>query len=116
MIKIPAQLTRYAPRADGSMSVHFTTSFEFQEDDLIEVNRHRGLEGWLIFAENEAQEVEIPPVDADLESKSKSQRLRNVLYVQLEQKLGRKPKDSEWSEYYQKSMEAIIIKIKNTLE
>lgn len=116
MIKIPAQFNNYILKADGSASLRLTTSMEIGKEEISELFDHRGLDGWLIFAENEVQEVEIPEVDAELESKTPSQRLRNVLYVQLEQKLGRKPTQGEWTDYYHKMMNGIINKIKGTLE
>ncbi len=116
VIKIPTQFINYITRADGSASLRFGTSMEITEEDIVEFHRHRGLEGWLIFAENDLQEVEIPEMDAEFESKTHAQRLRNVLYVQLEQKLARKPTDNEFSDYYKAKMEAIINKIKQTLE
>jgi hypothetical protein len=116
VIKIPAQLSRFNPKVDRSMSIGFNTSTEYDDELLLEVNRCIGSEGWLIYVENKVEEVEIPNVDADLQNKSKAQRLRNSLYVQLQQKLGRKPSEKEWHDYYDRSMEAIIYKVKQTLE
>jgi hypothetical protein len=112
---IPAQFRVYVPKVDNSMSLRFETG-EIDGETLMVLHMARNAQGWLLFSETEPMETDIPKQDPDLHSKTPSQRLRGVLYVQLQQKLGRKPRDNEWDEYYKNKMNAIIEKIKETLD
>ena len=111
MIKIPAQFNNSITKADGSASLRFTTGLEITEDDNTEFFRHRGLDGWLIFAEDDLQEVEIPKVDADPDKKSPSQRMRSALWVRYKEEKGRKPSDDEFNSFYLKWMNREINKL-----
>ena len=112
----PVQFTRAYDKVDGSVSLSFVTDLEIDNEDFVKMRDSKGMHGWLLFRENEVQDEEVPSVDAELDTKSKSQRLRGSLYRLLEQELGRKPTEEEWSKYYHKRMEAIIDKIKERLE
>jgi len=66
------------------------------------------------FEGNEANEV--LEFKSEVDQKTPSQRLRGCLYVLLEKKLGRKPEHSEWVDYYNKQMDALIEKVKAKFE
>jgi hypothetical protein len=70
-------------------------------------------EGWLLFAPNALQEVDIPDEKADssLKNKTQSQRTRSIIYRIWEVK--GKPGTNE--DYYQKTMSAINDQLKDEL-
>lgn len=126
MKTIPTELKNYNRRADDSVSLRLDSLIEMSSKDIAEIDSSRGDIALLILTDtligNELDlnidKILDDPVDRDIfdNHKTPSQRLRNVLYVQQKQKLGRKPDDKEFADYYKRSMEAIINKIKATLE
>ena len=126
MKTIPTELKNYNRRADDSVSLRLDSLIEMSSKDIAEIDSSRGDIALLILTDtligNELDlnidEILDDPVDRDIfdNHKTPSQRLRNVLYVQQKQKLGRKPDDNEFADYYKRSMEAIINKIKATLK
>lgn len=104
------------PKVDGSASLRFVTNLEVTEDMNTAFFRAKGKIGWLLFSEAPVQVEDIPTDNPDLETKSKAQRLRAVLYRKCEARLGRKPTDTEWTQYYNTMMEKIIDKFKLSLD
>ncbi len=111
MIKIPAYLSGFSSRSDGSAGIRFTTQ-EISPDDFVNLKRDLNLFGWLVFKENGVQEEDIPDEDVS-EGKRPSQRLRAVLYV-LHQQSGGKKEDFEG--YYREQVNKIIEHIKGKLD
>jgi hypothetical protein len=64
----------------------------------------------------QAEIDELNDVDIEIEGKTKSQRLRAVLWRLQEQEIGRKPTPEEFREFYSQRMEALIEQIKNRLD
>lgn len=126
MKRIEIELKNASRRADDSVSFKIDSLVEVSSKEFGEIDSYRGSVGLLILTDtligNELDlnidEILDDPVDRDIfdNHKTPSQRLRNVLYVQQKQKLGRKPDDNEFADYYKRSMEAIINKIKATLK
>ena len=79
MIKLPSILTSYRDKVDGSATLSFATR-ELTDEEVLILRKFRGSEGWLLFAENDISEKEIPKEEAPLEGKSASQRLYNVMF------------------------------------
>lgn len=111
--QIQAILDNYNIRKDNSLSLRFVTN-EVSYEDLEPIHKSKDMFGTLIFRPEMASE-DTEVIDVDLEPKSKAQRLRGVLYRYLEHKLGREPKDDEFSDFYHKQMTAIINKYKDLL-
>lgn len=112
MIKLPVILDDIKDRKTGDCILKFETRL-LSDPEFIELRQLRGLEGKLIFDINEIQNEEevLDSIDEDLETKSPSQRLRNVLYVYWqENKI-----EGKFKEFYATQMERIIQKIKNKL-
>ena len=86
----------------------------------MEIDQLDGSRGVLYYkskGELTQQEVdELDNVDVELEGKTKSQRLRNVMYVYYSQIYGKKPDQDEFKEFYSSQMEKIISKYKDKLE
>lgn len=126
MKKIEIELKSANRRADNSVSFKTDTLVEISSKEFGEIDSYRGCVGLLILTDTlignelnlDIDNILDDPVDRDIydNHKTPSQRLRNVLYVQCEQKLGKKPTKEEFADYYKRSIEAIINKIKATLD
>ena len=124
MKKIEIELKNATRRADNSMSFKADSLVEISSKELGEIDSYRGCVGLLLLTDTlignelnlDVDNILDDPVQRDIydNHKTPSQRLRNVLYVKLKQKLNRKPSDQEFADYYKTSMEAIISKIKNS--
>lgn len=117
MLIIPAILERYATLKDKTLKITFETN-ELDPEQLVELSKHLQKFGYLAFKEDAFKESE-KKLLASLESeykdtgKTKSQRLRAVMYKNFEQdNLGYKVFD----DYYNRRMEELIIHFKNKLD
>ena len=103
-------------KKDKSVSLRFTTSLEQSSEEFMEIDKVLDSHGILYFSDRDnltQQEIdEIEKVDIEIEGKTKSQRLRNVLYVLWTQS----DKEKTKSEFYAQKMEEIIEHFKSKLE
>jgi len=111
MIKLPAQITSYKDKVDGSSSINFA-SRELSDEEILILRRHRGAEGWLLFSPNEIQEDEVPHEDAPLEGKTASQRLYGVMFKVWKETDG----IGDFESWRRIKMEKIITHYKGLLE
>ena len=109
-IQLPAYLTGFASKVDGSASVRFGTQ-ELTEEDFIELKRHHGQYGWLLFQENPYQGNEIP-TELALDGKTPSKRMRDVLFVLWKQEGA----EGDWETWYRQRMEKLIDSVKKKLD
>jgi hypothetical protein len=124
MKTIAIELKNYNRRADRTVSLRADSLVELGSKDIAEIDGHIGDVGFVVLTD--AHNLDNIKVDEILEGlpendlydnhKTPSQRLRNVLYVRLEQKLGRKPEKEEFATYYKNQMEGLINKFKEDLE
>ena len=109
-------LDRSNRKKDRSVSITFTTNLEQSTEDFMEIDRLNGAMGVLHFSDRgeltQSEIDEIENIDFEVEGKTKSQRLRNVLYVLWKQE-GQK---GDFKDFYSAKMEKLIIKIKDRLE
>ena len=107
----PAILTRIAYLKDKGLSLGFSTN-ELPDADKLIVSRFHGAFGHLLFSKNQLKEEDIPKGDATDDSKTPSQRLRGVLFIQWTQlgKLG------DFDQFYRAQVELIIDMIKRKLD
>ena len=110
MVKLPAYLTGFNSKADGSASIRFSTQ-ELQPQDFAELHGHLNQFGWLAFRENELQDEDIPDEDA-AEDKSPSKRMRAVLFVLWNQE----GKQGDFESFYRDRMEKLITAVKGKLD
>lgn len=82
-ILLPAQINPPRLRKDGSASLAFDTR-ELNAEEIFTIMQMRHSEGWLCFSPNEDQ-IEIPETSAEVDEKSASERLRNVLFILYKQ-------------------------------
>lgn len=112
MLTLPAYLTGFSSKSDGSASVRFSTQ-ELSSEDFSTLKKYLNEFGYLMFKESVISENEIPkeePLEDD--QKSPSKRLKAVLFV-LWKKTGEK---DDFDKYYRRQMEKVIQTIKNKLE
>jgi len=114
MLKLPAYLTGFSSKSDGSASIRFSTQ-EISSEEFGLLKKYLNEFGYLLFKESYIKDEEIPeenPLEDD--EKSPSRRLKAVLYVYfMEVKKGEK---TEFNSFYKKEMEKIIDHIKTKLD
>lgn len=101
-------------KKDKSVSLRFTTSLEQSSEEFMEMDKVLDSHGILYFSDRDnltQREIdEIEKVDIEIEGKTKSQRLRNVLYVYNSQK-----NNIDFKEFYSNEMERLIQAYKDKL-
>ncbi|MAG50025.1 hypothetical protein CL621_00085 [archaeon] len=109
-------LDRANRKKDKSVSLTFVTQLEQSSQEFMQIDELLNDSGVLYFKSNgnlTKEEIkELDSVEIEVEGKTKSQRLRNVLYVHHQQ-LGIQ---CEFSDFYANTMEQIIEHYKNKLE
>lgn len=110
------EFTKATRKADRSVTYTFVTDLEQSPEELMEADRLLQTRGVIYFSNKGTltqQEVdELDDVDIELEGKSKSQRLRAVLFVLWKQE----GEQGEFKEFYADRMEKLITMIKDKLE
>lgn len=111
IIQLPATVTSYKDKVDGSSSISLA-SRELSDEEILLLRRFRGAEGWFLFSPNKVSEEEIPKGDAPIEGKSHSQRLMNVMYLVWKQVDG----VGDFETWRRIQMEKLITLYKNKLD
>ena len=111
IIQLPAVLDDYRERKDGSSRITFD-SRELSEEEVLILRRFRNEEGWLMFSKNQLEKEDLPESDAEVDTKTPSQRLRSILFVRWKN-LG---EPDTFKMYYDKAMEHFINEVKNKLD
>lgn len=124
MKTIPCEIKGYNRRSDRSVSIKLDTLQEQGSKDIAEIDSHIGDITMMIITDQHT--IEDVNVDNILENlpendlydnhKTPSQRLRNVIYVLFQKKLGRKPTEEEFATEYKNKMEYIIGLLKSKLD
>ncbi len=112
-IQVPVTFGIPKRKADGSVKLEATTSYEVSTDDYMLMDTYRQKAGWLLFKENEFNTEEIPNEQAPTDTKSPSERLRSVLYVYHMQHSG---DPSKFRAFYEATIEKYILQIKDKIE
>ena len=105
VIQLPVTMGIAKRKADSSVTIPFTTNYEVATEDFVDLDTYRNSPGYLLFAENELNEADIPKEDAKTDIKSRSQRLRAVLFARHKQEGGT---DADFEPRYNRYMDAII--------
>jgi|TARA_Y100000310_G_scaffold167497_1_gene167261 hypothetical protein len=110
-------LDRASRRKDKSVSLTFITQTEQSSEEFMEIDNALGDSGVLYFKPNgqlTTEEVkELDNVEIEVEGKTKSQRLRNVLYVLWGNGVA---SDDDFNNFYSNEMEKIIQHYKDKLD
>jgi hypothetical protein len=108
-------LDRINRKKDKSVSITFITDNEQTSEQFMELDRQLDQIGVLYFKPKglltTAEANELDNVDIELEGKTQSQRLRNVLYILWQQT----NKGEDFKTFYKDKTEKIIEQIKNKL-
>lgn len=123
---IQAELKNYNRRSDNSVSLRVDSLTEMSSEDIADIDRHRGdvaivvltdsIVGNEVYVDIDDILRNLPENDTLENYKSPSKRFRDVLWRLLEQRLGRKPSEEEFAEYYKKEYEKIINHYKDKFE
>jgi hypothetical protein len=112
-ILLPAQINPPRIRKDGSCSISVDTR-ELTSEEIFTIMSLRNSEGWFSYAPN-PDDIEIPEEHAELDEKSVSERLRNVLYVLYKQKVEANEYTGLFETFRKERMEQIIEFVKKKL-
>lgn len=123
---IQAELKNYSRRSDNSVSLRADSLVEMSSEDIADIDRHRGDVAIVVLTDSVVgNEVNVDiddilknlPENDTLENyKSPSKRFRDVLWRLLEQRLGRRPSEAEFADYYKREYEKIIEHYKDKFE
>ena len=109
-------------KKDKSVSMTFITQLEQSTDDFMQIDKILNDSGVLYFKSNlTIEEVKsLEDTEIEVEGKTKSQRLRNVLYIFWKQLIDSKELDDvkpnqTFNDFYSNEMEKIIEHYKNKL-
>tara|TARA_R110000796_G_scaffold131898_2_gene247327 strand:- start:290 stop:649 length:360 start_codon:yes stop_codon:yes gene_type:complete len=108
-------LTKANRKVDKSISLSFTTCLEETSEDFIEVDKLIGQSGLVYFKPSgtltDKEKKAIDSNTIEVEGKSKSKRLMNVLYV-----LHKETQDErDFEDYYAQKMESLINHFKDQI-
>ena len=108
-------LTKATRKADKSISLQFVTCLEETSEDFIEVDKLIGQSGIVYFKPSglltDKEINEISKAKIEVEGKSKSKRLMNVLFV-----LHKETKDErDFEDFYAQKMESLINHFKDQI-
>lgn len=116
-------LNRATRKADKTVSIQFVTDLEETSEGFMEIDKLLQSRGILYYSDRgELTQTEIDEIDScdvEIEGKSKSQRLRSVLYVlwqQFPDKDENGVSKKDFSHFYSNIMEVIIQHYKDKLD
>jgi hypothetical protein len=112
VVQIPVTLDSANRRKDRSVSLRFSSTQELGTADFAELDRLTPSSGWLLFAQNEFDEGDVPHEDAPDDGKRPSQRLRAVLFIWWHQNTDQ---SEPFQRFYERWMEKRINSIKEEL-
>lgn len=108
ILKLPAQINAPRFRKDGSISLSFD-SRELTPEELMFVLGCRQSEGWLLYSQtSEIDQQDLPKGKPDLDLKSASARLKDVIYVHYKQAVEAQRFVGLFETFYKEQMEKII--------
>lgn len=103
---VPVTFDSANRRKDRSIRMSFSSMYEMNTEDFMEIDRQLQQSGWLVFSSKPVNEVDVPDEDFDTDiSKSQSTQIRDSLWVLFKAK-GNKTEDKEnWNIFYRKYMQ-----------
>lgn len=117
ILKLPAQINAPSFYKDGSVGLKFETR-ELTAEEVMYILGSRQSEGWLLFSTetSEIDRSDVPDVKPELDLKSASERLKDVLYVFYKQETGKSRFVGSFETFYKEKMELIISGVKTKLQ
>lgn len=111
-ILIPATWDNQNRKKDRSVRGSWTSNLEVSNEEFALMDTFHGSSGFLMFAENEFTDADIPTEDAPNDTKTPSARLRSTLFVYHQQQGITEP----FNIWYATQVEKFISSIKERLE
>ena len=109
-------LDRANRKKEKSVSMTFITDTEQTSEEFMELDKHLNNHGIIYFKDGgnltQQEKDEIDKVDIEVEGKTKSQRMRGVLFVLWQQQ----GSQGEYTQFYGNYMEKLIDNIKSNLD
>lgn len=102
-ILVSSQITGVRALSDRSVSLTVHTK-ELSDEEKTTIFNLQHKTGWLLFSEDQAQEVDIPKRNSDFKTKSKAQRYMAVLFVSWKQN----GSQGKFEDFYENHMEELI--------
>lgn len=109
MIKLPGYFTGFSSKSDGSASLRFSTQ-EISADEFANLKNNHNAFGWIVFSENQSEEI--PTEDIEEEGISASERLRRRMFVYWKEKVN----EGEFETWRKQMLETWGQKLLNQIE
>lgn len=112
IFSVPVTFDSANRRKDRSIRMSFSSMFEMNTNDYMEIDKQLQQSGWLVFSVKAVTEEDIPDEDIETDiAKSQSTQIRDALWVLYKAK-GGKPEDREdWNIFYRKYMQTFKSRI-----
>jgi hypothetical protein len=114
-IKSQAIITSMSSKKDGSAGLRIVTP-ELTSEEFTALRDLQGINLEMFLKATDFQTKDIKEVKSELDSKTPSQRLRASIFVLLSKKLGVKPSNDQWHDFYALEMEKIINYVHQKIE
>ena len=116
-IILPVQLNPISRRKDRSVKLSFETR-ELQPSEILSLMTFEGSEMWLLLASQEAEidDSEVPAHKPELGTKSRSERLRDVIYVWYKQSVEAQNFVGDFETFLNVKLDSIIDGVKTKLK
>lgn len=114
-ILLPIQLNPISRRKDKSVKLSVETR-ELGTDEILMLMSMEGEEMWMALTTNQQDMPEAPEENAELGTKTDSQRLRSVLYVLYKQATDKGKFLGTFERYYGDNMNKIIEALKQKID
>lgn len=104
---VPATIQKIETLSDRCLRLKVDTEKELHNDEESMIMKLRGKSGWFVFSDQEVVKEDIPDIKIDIEAgetKTQSQRLRDVLYRIWENT----NRSVDWEVFYKKQTNIII--------
>lgn len=112
-IQFASTVTSYKRHVDKTVSVTTRSNYEVTHEDLSEIDKIYGNEAWTVIAPNEQQTKDLPVIPAPIGNKmTRSQEVRWL----IRQIYDSKPRDIEFADYYEQTMNKIIAQLRSKLD
>lgn len=109
ILKLPSQINAPSFYKDGSVGLKFETR-ELSAEEVMYILGSRQSEGWLLFSTetSEIDRSDVPDIKPELDLKSASSRLKDVIYVHYKQATQSQNFVGLFETFYKEQMERII--------
>lgn len=113
---LPAQISAPRFHKDGSVALAFETR-ELTAEEIQFILGCRNSEGWLLYSHqtSEFDDSDVPTIKPNLDLKSHSERLKDVIFVWYKQAVESQQFVGLFETFYKEKMESIIAGVKTKL-